>query len=91
MRFPAQKPGVLFLSEGGQETEIMYKFGHDLPDFAMFTLLNNSGAMRDVRGMYQRYLEAAARHQFVVHSTAMDRGCRATPTRQRRPPLRDPW
>jgi hypothetical protein len=33
--FPTQRPGVFYLAEGGQETEVMYKFGHDLPDFAM--------------------------------------------------------
>ena len=72
MRFPAQKEGVLYLTEGGQETEIMYKFGHDLPDFAMFTLLNKPSAMQEVRGMYQRYLEAAVRHQFVALMGGLD-------------------
>lgn len=72
MRFPAQKQGVLYMTEGGQETEIMYKFGHDLPDFAMFTLLNKPSAMKEVRGMYQRYLEAAARHQFVALMAGLD-------------------
>ena len=34
--FPTQYAGKFYLTEGGQETEIMYKFGHDLPEFAMF-------------------------------------------------------
>lgn len=72
VRFPAQQQGVLYLSEGGQETEIMYKFGHDLPDFAMFTLLDNQSAMGDVRGMYQRYLDTAARNQFVALMGGLD-------------------
>lgn len=72
MRFPLQQQGVLYLSEGGQETEIMYKFGHDLPDFAMFTLLNNPSAMAELRGMYQRYLDVAARHQFVALMGGLD-------------------
>jgi homocysteine S-methyltransferase len=37
--FPKQQPGVNYLTEGGQETEIMYKYGYDLPHFAMFPLL----------------------------------------------------
>ena len=32
--FPAAQPGVLYLTEGGQETELMYKHGHELPEFA---------------------------------------------------------
>lgn len=72
MRFPLQQQGVLYLSEGGQETEIMYKFGHDLPEFAMFTLLNNPSAMAELRGMYQRYLDVAARHQFVALMGGLD-------------------
>ena len=30
-RFPAQVPGRSYLTEGGIETEIMYKWGHELP------------------------------------------------------------
>jgi len=30
---------VLYLAEGGQETELMYKHGHELPEFAMYPLL----------------------------------------------------
>ena len=62
MQFPAQKAGVIYLAEGGQETEIMYKFGYELPEFAMFTLLDNPTAMREVHGMYERYLDVAVRH-----------------------------
>ena len=72
MRFPAQHEGVLYLSEGGQETEIMYKFGHDLPEFAMFTLLDKPAAMAELRGMYQRYLDVAARHGFVALMGGLD-------------------
>ena len=54
MRFPAWKEGVRYLAEGGQETEIMCRFGHELPEFAMFTLLEKPAAMAQVRGMYER-------------------------------------
>jgi homocysteine S-methyltransferase len=62
--FPPQRPGLNFLTEGGQETEILYKYGFDLPHFAMFPLLDDSSAMAELRGMYGRYLDIAARHGF---------------------------
>ena len=33
--FPQQQPGLNYLTEGGQETEILYKYGFELPHFAM--------------------------------------------------------
>lgn len=72
MKFPSQEDGVFYLTEGGQETEIMYKFGYDLPEFAMFTLLDDPDAMREVRGMYERYLEVAARYGFVPLMGGLD-------------------
>lgn len=33
--FPTQQDGRLYLTEGGTETELMYKYGFDLPQFAM--------------------------------------------------------
>lgn len=70
--FPAQRDGLLYLAEGGQETEIMYKFGHDLPEFAMFPLLENPQAMADLRGMYARVLDAAAAHGFAAMISGLD-------------------
>ncbi len=70
--FPKQQAGVLYLAEGGQETEIMYKFGHDLPHFALFTLLDKPLALAQLRGMYSRYLDTAARHGFVALMGGLD-------------------
>jgi homocysteine S-methyltransferase len=64
--FPKQKPGLNYLTEGGQETEILYKYGFELPHFAMYPLLDNPSAMAELRGMYTRYLDTAARHRFGV-------------------------
>ena len=58
--FPTQQPGVNYLTEGGQETEIMYKYGFDLPHFAMFPLLDNPRAVTELHGMSGRYLDTAA-------------------------------
>ncbi len=62
--FPGQEPGALYLTEGGLETEIMYKYGYELPEFAMFTLLENRKAVVDMRGMFERYLETVAEHGY---------------------------
>jgi homocysteine S-methyltransferase len=59
-RFPDQDPATTYLTEGGQETEIMYRFGHALPEFAMYPLLDRPDAVAALRNMYQRYLEVAA-------------------------------
>lgn len=58
-RFPLQSQGTVYLTEGGQETEIMYRFGYDLPEFAMYPLLDQPDARAALRGMYERYLETA--------------------------------
>jgi homocysteine S-methyltransferase len=60
--FPQQRPGLKYLTEGGQETEILYKYGFDLPHFAMFPLLDDPRAMAELSGMYERYLDTAAQH-----------------------------
>ena len=70
--FPVQQDGVVYLTEGGQETELMYRFGHDLPEFAMFPLLDNPAAVADMTGMYQRYLDVAARNGCVALMGGLD-------------------
>jgi homocysteine S-methyltransferase len=51
---------IFYLTEAGTETEVMYKFGHELPHFAMFTLLENPEAVGDITAMYRRYLDVMA-------------------------------
>lgn len=70
--FPAQRDGVLYLTEGGQETEIMYRHGYDLPEFAMYPLLDNASAMADLRGMYERVLDVAVAHQCAAVIAGLD-------------------
>lgn len=36
---PPAGSGEFFLTEGGSETEIMYRHGFELPEFAMFPLI----------------------------------------------------
>src|SRR3954451_23089413 len=75
--FPEPQAGVLYLTEGGQETELMYKHGHELPEFAMYPLLDDARVVADLTHMYQRYLEVAAAHGFVALMGGRD--CRASP------------
>ena len=70
--FPAQKDGLLYLTEGGTETEIMFKFGHELPEFAAFPLLDRPDAVEALEGMYQRYLEVCVRHGFAPLMAGLD-------------------
>ena len=64
--FPPQKQGQLYLSEGGTETELMYKYGFDLPHFALFPLLSNPDATAKLKEMFRSYLDVAANHKINV-------------------------
>ncbi|WP_404476689.1 homocysteine S-methyltransferase family protein [Novosphingobium sp. BL-52-GroH] len=70
--FAPQREGVFYLTEGGQETEIQYRHGHDLPEFAMYPLLDNAAAMSDLKTMYCRVLDVAAEYGFVAMITGLD-------------------
>lgn len=70
--FPLQREGQLFLTDGGIETEIMYKWGFELPHFAMFPLLDNPDAVSAMRGMYHRYLDVAAKHGMSALMGGLD-------------------
>jgi S-methylmethionine-dependent homocysteine/selenocysteine methylase len=67
-----QQPGLNYLTEGGQETEIMYKYGFDLPSFALYPMLDDPRAVAELNGMYGRYLDTAARHGFGVVVGGLD-------------------
>lgn len=70
--FAPQRDGVFYLTEGGQETEIQYRHGHPLPEFAMYPLLDNSDAMADLTAMYRCVLNVAAAHGFGAMITGLD-------------------
>jgi S-methylmethionine-dependent homocysteine/selenocysteine methylase len=71
-KFPNRQPGLNYLTEGGQETEILYKYGFELEQFALFPLLDDPRAVTELRGMYGRYLDTAARHGFGVVMGGLD-------------------
>jgi homocysteine S-methyltransferase len=70
--FPAPSGDELFLTEGGIETELMYKWGFELPHFAAFPLLDNPDAVSVMRGMYRRSLDVAAAHGMSAMLTGLD-------------------
>ena len=70
--FPQQQPGLLYLTEGGQETEIMYRHGFELPEFALFPLLDQPEAVDLLQTMYGRVLDTAAARGFGVILGGLD-------------------
>ena len=70
--FPAQQEGRIYLTEGGTETEVMYKYGFELPEFAMFPLLDNPDAVATMRQMYRSYLDVVAKHGVCALMGGLD-------------------
>ena len=50
----------------------MYKHGHELPEFAMYPLLDDRRAVADLTDMYTRCLEVAAAHGFAALIGGLD-------------------
>jgi homocysteine S-methyltransferase len=69
---PPMGSGELFLTEGGSETEIMYRHGFELPEFAMFPLLDNPKAVPIMRDMYCAQLDVAAKNGLSFLLTGLD-------------------
>jgi homocysteine S-methyltransferase len=70
--FPAQKEGLFYLMEGGSETEILYKHGFELPEFAMFPLLDNPKAVSKMRDMFRDYLDVVAKYEMCALMGGLD-------------------
>ncbi|UPW20327.1 homocysteine S-methyltransferase family protein [Agarivorans sp. TSD2052] len=70
--FPSYQKGRIFLSEGGTETELMYKHGFELPHFAMFPLLDNPVALVTLKDMFRRYLDVVAKHKMCALMGGLD-------------------
>ena len=70
--FPSQQEGRFYLSEGGSETELMYKYGFELPQFAMFPLLENPDAVAKMREMFRSYLDVVAKNGMCALMGGLD-------------------
>ncbi len=62
--------GELFLTDGGIETNLIFRRGLDLPEFAAFDLLKDDEGTAELRRYYEPYLELATEHGtgFVLES-----------------------
>lgn len=72
VRFKPRREGLFYLTEGGTETEIMFRHGHELREFAMFELLDRPAAVADLRGMYRRLLDTIAGHGLGAMLAGLD-------------------
>ena len=70
--FPTQQSGRFYLTEPGTETELMYKFGYELPQFAMFPLLDNPEAVAVMKGIFRRYLDVVAKYDLCALMGGLD-------------------
>jgi S-methylmethionine-dependent homocysteine/selenocysteine methylase len=70
--FPSMGSGSVYLTEGGTETEIMYRHGFELPEFAMFPLLENPKAVSAMRTMFSDQLDVAAKFKLGFMLTGLD-------------------
>ncbi|WP_135504117.1 homocysteine S-methyltransferase family protein [Roseovarius aestuariivivens] len=61
--FPPRLENKFYLTEGGTETDVLYNYGFELPEFAMFPLLDDPEADKVIRDLYRRYFDVAEKHQ----------------------------
>ena len=57
---PTNEDGLIYLTEGGFETELMYLHGIELPCFAAFAILSDPTKRSAFRGIYERVCDVAA-------------------------------
>lgn len=70
--FPTPKDGGIYLTEGGTETEMLFLRDRELPEFAMFPLLEDPETARELREMIRGMLEPAAEHGIPVLLGGLD-------------------
>ncbi|MFT5274861.1 MAG: homocysteine S-methyltransferase [Saprospiraceae bacterium] len=70
--FPTQQQGKYYHTEGGSETEITFKYGFELPEFAMFPLLDNPAAVSKLQDMYRDYLDVVATDKMCALLGGLD-------------------
>lgn len=70
--FPPRLDDRIYITEGGIETEILYKWGFELPEFSMYPLLDNADAMKTIHAMFDRVFAAAAAHDAGIVLAGLD-------------------
>ena len=69
---PRLEDGRFYITEGGVETEIMYKHGFDFPHFCAFELLKDPDAMTALDSMYRDYFDVVASNNAAALVGALD-------------------
>jgi len=69
---PPMGSGAVYLTEGGTETEIMYRHGFELPEFSMLPLLDKPQAVAAISGVLSQQLDVAAEFGFSFLLTGLD-------------------
>ena len=69
---PQSGSGEIFLTEGGSETELIFRHGFELPEFAMFPLLDNPKAVSIMRDMFCAQLDVAAEFKLSFLLSGLD-------------------
>lgn len=70
--FPPAGSGEVFLTEGGTETEMLYRHGFELPKFCMLPLLDDPRAMEVLRDLFRAQLDVAAELGLSMMLTGLD-------------------
>ncbi|GME63735.1 hypothetical protein Z518_04730 [Neofusicoccum parvum] len=55
-----------FLSDGGIETTLVFKYGFDLPEFAAFPVLDSEDGRKALRELYAAYVRVAIKHRTGI-------------------------
>ena len=58
--------GTPFITDAGLETELVFKKGYELPQFAAFPLLESKQGQQDLREYYQHYIDIARRYNTGI-------------------------
>ena len=69
---PRLPEGGIYITEGGIETEVMYKHGFEFPHFCAFELLKNPAAMTALESMYRDYFNVVASHNATALVGGLD-------------------
>lgn len=69
---PPTGSGELFLTEGGTETELMYRHGFELPEFSLLPLLDKPKAMAALHDIFTSQLDVAAEYGLSFLLTGLD-------------------
>lgn len=54
--------GTPFITDAGLETELIFKNGYELPEFASFPLLKNDAGKQALKEYYENYIAIARKH-----------------------------